>query len=280
MTTTEKIDIESVVKTDLPPLSNAAMRVTALVKDINSSTHAIAEAIGFDPALSTRILRAANSPLFAMERRVTTLPTAVIALGNQTLHALAIVSTVTDSFDENIRRKPAGRKLWQHLVTTSLVVRELSRTLGMRGGDEAFLCGLLHDIGKLLMLRHDEKLYAQTREAPAEGETLELEKELFGYNHAQIGALVTKRWGLPEEISHAIYSHHQPSEAAQHVYMARLVDVGSQLAHAGEDGDLTAHEAGLSSSESVIALRLTWPQLVDAWTNSESKLGEMMSCLR
>lgn len=280
MITTEKIDIESLVKTELPPLSNAAMKVAALSQDVNSSTHVIAEAIGFDPGLTARILRAANSPLFAMERRIMSLPAAVITLGNKTIHALAVVSTVTDAFDEKIRRTEAGRQLWQHLVATGLVVRELSRILGMRGLDEAFLCGLLHDIGKLLMMRHNEKLYAQIQEIPPEAQSLESEKELFGYNHAQIGALIAKRWGLPEEIGFAIYSHHQPSEANQHIFMARLVDVGNQLAHAAEDGDLQSHEFPISLSESVLALRLTWPQLQEAWGSAESKMGEMMSCIK
>ena len=280
MITTEKIDIESLVQVELPPLSNAAMRVSTLVQDMNSSTHAIAEAIGFDPGLTTRILRAANSPLFALERSVTSLPAAVITLGNKTIHALAIVSTVSDAFGRDIGQTPAGRELWGHLVATGLAARELSLTLGLRSSDEAFLCGLLHDIGKLLMMRHDEKLFMQVNEIRHEAQSLESEKELFGYTHAQLGALMTKRWGLPEEIGFAIYSHHQPSEANQHVYMARLVDVGNQLAHAATEGDLEAHEEMLSSAESVIALKFTWPQLQEAWARAASKMGEMMSCLK
>nr|MDQ3821090.1 HDOD domain-containing protein [Acidobacteriota bacterium] len=113
-----------------------------------------------------------------------------------------------------------------------------------------------------------------------EAQSLESEKELFGYNHAQIGALIAKRWGLPEEIGFAIYSHHQPCEANQHIFMARLVDVGNQLAHAAEDGELQSHEFPISLSESVVALRLTWPQLQEAWGLAESKMGEMMNCIK
>jgi putative nucleotidyltransferase with HDIG domain len=280
MLTTEKIDIENLVKTELPPLSNSAMRVSTLVQDVNSSTNSIAQAIGFDPVLTARILRAANSPLYAMERRVTTLPSAVNTLGNRTLYALAIISTASDTFDASLRRNPAGQKLWSHLVTTGLVARELSRLLGMRGSDEAFLCGLLHDIGKLVMLKHHEELYARLDEVVNEEESLMLEQELYGYTHAQVGALITKHWGLPEEIGYAIYSHHQPSEARQHQFMARLVDVANQLAHAGENGELTEEKEILDLSESVVALQLTVPQLYEAWNKAETKIGEMMSCFK
>src|ERR1043165_3394475 len=232
--TNEKMDIESLISMELPPLSNSAMRVSTLALDLNASPRSIAEAIGYDPALSARILRAANSPLYAMERNITTLPSAVITLGNQTLYALAIISTASDTFDEQIRKRPAGRKLLEHLVSSGLVARELSRILNMRGTDEAFLCGLLHDIGKLVMLKRNEELYLQVDEVSDEEQALILEQELFGFTHAQVGGMIAKRWGLPEAICYAIYSHHQPSEASQHIFMARLVDVANQLAHAAE----------------------------------------------
>jgi putative nucleotidyltransferase with HDIG domain len=276
---TEKIDIESLVNTDLPPLSNSAMRVSTLAQDVNASTRSIAEAIGYDPVLSARILRAANSPLYAMERSVTSIPSAVITLGNQTLYALAIISSASDTFDAKIRQTPAGRNLLEHLVCAGLVARELSRILGMRGADEAFLCGLLHDIGKLVMLKRDDALYAQIDETSDEEESLILEQELFGFTHAQVGALIAKRWGLPEAICHAIYSHHQPSEASQHIFMARLVDVSNQLAHTVEAGDLEAEENHLALTESVIALRLTLAQLQEAGSEAKSKMGEVLSLL-
>jgi putative nucleotidyltransferase with HDIG domain len=272
------MDIESLVNMEIPPLSDTAMRVSTLVQDMNASPRAIAEAIGCDPALSAQILRAANSPLYAMERNITTLPAAVITLGNQTLYALAIISTTSDTFDAQIRQKPACRKLLEHLVSCGLIARELSRILGMRGTDEAFLCGLLHDIGKLVMFKRDEKLYSEV-EVPDEEESLRLEQSLFGFTHAQIGALIAKRWGLPEAICHAIYSHHQPSEASQHIFMARLVDVANQLAHAGEDGILQEEENPLTLTESGIALRLTASHLQAAWSGAEPKMSGMLSLL-
>jgi putative nucleotidyltransferase with HDIG domain len=279
MLTSSKIDIDSLVSTELPPLPGSALRVAALAQDVNSSTRAIADAIGADPALATRVLRAANSPLYGMERRVTALTVAVGALGNQALHLLVIMSATSDHFDRMSRRSPAARALWEHSVAVSLAARELIQALGMRGGEEAFLCGLLHDIGKLLLLRYDQEQYEQLRECERESELLEREKEIYGYTHAQVGALVARRWGLPEEISYAIYNHHQPSEAGQFMFMARVIDAADGLANSAGLGLRKKHEGDLSTAETVIALRLSEPQLVEIWEKVQTLLGPTLQML-
>ena len=95
---TTQVDIEELVRKELPPLPGSAMKVAALAKDMNSSTRAIANAIGCDPVLAARILKAANSPLYALERRATALPIAVNTLGNNTVHMIVIMSSASDAF--------------------------------------------------------------------------------------------------------------------------------------------------------------------------------------
>jgi putative nucleotidyltransferase with HDIG domain len=256
-----RLDIEQLVGAELPPLPSAAMRVAALTQDLDSTSRSISEAIGADPALATRVLRAANSPLYAMERHVTALPAAVCLLGNNAIHLLVVISSAGDAFRRNGRQGPFEHALWEHSVAVGLAARETSRMLGMRGGEEAFLCGLLHDIGKLLLLRHEPEMYRQVLQCGAEEETLELEQELFGYTHAQVGALVARRWGLPDEISYAIFNHHQPGEAGSSVFMARVIDVADYLANAHGLGLRAEPAEGVAASESALALRLTGQQL-------------------
>ena len=277
MIATTKLDIELLVSTELPPLPGSAMRVAGLAQDMNASTRAIADAIGLDPVLAARVLRAANSPLYALERRVTALPMAVNALGNHAIHTLVILSAAADSFKGRGVRPPVERALWEHSVAVALVAREVSVALGMRGSEESFLCGLLHDIGKLLLLRHDPAFYAQTAECADEQQLLEMEQSLYGYTHSQVGALVARRWDLPEEISYAICHHHQPSEAGQFMFLARVIDVADSLANTAGVG--VRDEAGrdLSGAESVVALRLKEEQLAGAWERAEKNLREMMS---
>ncbi len=278
MMTTEKFDIEKLIETELQSLPSSTLRISSLLQDVNASTRAIAEAIGYDPAFATRILRAANSPLYMTERRVTTLPGAVLALGNQTINALAIISAAADTFGQSARHAPGVKHLWEHSVATGLLARELSQLLGMRGSEEAFLCGLLHDMGKLLLLRYDAELYSQVLECDDEHLSLRMEQEIYGFTHAQVGALISKRWQLPEEIGYAIYGHHQPSEASQHMFMARLIDVASRIPHAAAHENMQDEECSIFSAESVLALRLSPEQIQQVWAKAESKLGEMMTC--
>src|SRR5262245_10707891 len=91
MTTTAKINIDALVNTTLPPLPGSAMRVASLTQDMNSSAHEIAKAIGTDPVFSGLVMRAANSPLYNLGRSITSLPMAVITLGDRAIHQLAIV---------------------------------------------------------------------------------------------------------------------------------------------------------------------------------------------
>ena len=275
MLATAKIEINSLVEMEVPPLPGSAMRVAALAQDLNASARAIADAIGSDPVLAARILRAANSPLYALERRVTALPVAVNALGNNAIHLLVAVYTASDTFNKKKKQSPTERILWEHSLGVGLAARELSLTLGMRGSEEAFLCGLLHDIGKLLLLRYNADLYNEIGQRASEQQQFECEQETYGYTHAQVGALVARRWSLPEEIGYAINYHHQPSEAEQFMFMARVIDIADQLANRAGIG--LRHQEGrdLSTAESVIALRLTEEQLTAVWEKALAGLQEM-----
>jgi putative nucleotidyltransferase with HDIG domain len=275
MLATAKIDIEALLKTDLPPLPGAAMRVAALTQDFNATTRSIAEAIGADPVLSARVLKAANSPLYALERRVTALPGAVQALGNETIHLLVVVSAASDVFSRKTWRSPLGSAVWRHSLAVGLAARHVFEALGLSGKEEAFVCGLLHDIGRMVLAGHEGIPYAGVLDSAQEGSLLEREYEVYGYTHAQVGALCAKRWGLPDEVSYAIYHHHDPGQSQHSVVLARAVDVADALANAKGVGLRAVAAEALGAMESVIALRLAPEQLEAVWEKVGPELEEM-----
>jgi putative nucleotidyltransferase with HDIG domain len=276
MGATTQIDIHSLISTEIPPLPNAAMRVATLAQDANVSTRAIADAIGCDPALAARILRVANSPLYAPLRRITSLPMAVGALGHRVIYQIVIASIASEAFRRK-ERSPLEKVLWEHSVAVALMAREISSALGMRGSEEAFLCGLLHDIGKLLLIRHDALLYLQLVETDDGRDLLTREEEIYGYTHAQIGALVARHWELPEEIAYAIYHHQRPGHVDQSIFMARVVNVADGIANASGIGLRKIEEEEVVRSESARALRLDGPQLRALWEKSSTSLREMIA---
>jgi putative nucleotidyltransferase with HDIG domain len=251
-----------------------------LTRDDSASARVIADAIGSDPILAARILRAANSPLYALGRPVTALPLAVNTLGNDAIYRLVVVFATSDSFRGKRGTSPHERRLWEHSVTVALAARELMLALGMRGVEEAFLCGLLHDIGKLLLLRYDQKLFAPTLEIEDEQQLLECERATYGYTHAQVGGLVARRWGLPEEVYYTILNHHQPGEAGQSMVMARVVDVADGMANGSGRGVRPAAARDLALTESAIALDLTEEKIQAVWAKTEAGLGEVLGLFR
>lgn len=230
MITTSKISLENVVRTKLPPLPGSAMRISTLLQDYSVSQQRISDAIGLDPMLATRVLRLANSPMYPFQQTVTRLLAAVSALGNKTIYELVLMGAFADSFGSEIKNSTVGREIWLHAVAVGIASRELTIALGMRGGEEAFSCGLLHDIGRLLLLRacHDE--YVEMIERFNEHDMSEYERAVFGFDHAQVGALAARRWNLSESVADMIRYHHIPGQMENSTYVTHIVHVADRLA--------------------------------------------------
>jgi putative nucleotidyltransferase with HDIG domain len=271
------LDLESLIEVELPPLPGVALRVASLTQDLDASTRKIADAIGCDPILAARIIRAANSPIYYFQRTVTALPIAVSALGNETIHSLVFMSAAAETFSKG-RRSPFETNLWEHSVAVGLAAREIMLMLRLRGLEEGFLCGLLHDLGKLLLLRHNPEVYSELLNASDESNLLSAEMSCFGYTHSQVGALAAKRWNLPDEISQPIYFHHDPGQAAHGLLMSRVVDVADLVAYRAGYG-VQSDARAVEDSESVIALNLTEEQLQQVVEKIQSSSGAAFSMM-
>jgi putative nucleotidyltransferase with HDIG domain len=277
MIATETIQLEALVKSELPPLPAVAARVAALTQDLNSSARSIADALGCDPSLGARVLRAANSPLYYLERDVTTLTMAVNALGNENLNQLVLASAVVDAFQRKGHTSKVETTLWEHSIAVGLAARHIMMLLGLRGTEQGFICGLLHDIGKLLLLRYSPEAYCQLISDYKEGDFLSDERAIFGYTHAQVGAYAAQTWSLPNAITQAISAHHEPSQAEHNVLTARVIDVADALANQGGMGLCAASDRDLMEWESVIALRLTREQLTEVWETTEKGVSATLA---
>ena len=274
--TNQNIDIESLVKTKLPPLPGSVIKISALLQNVTASPRDIADAIGCDPMLAARILRLANSPVYARNRTVTTLSQAVIAVGNKAIYEMVMIGATTDAFGKEIFNSKIGRANWEHSIATAIVARELCELLKMRGTEEAFVCGLLHDIGKILLLRGDGKFYAELHESTELSELPEKEKEIYGFDHAQLGALVAHRWGLPEPLCHMILNHHTPSKAEQALFMTYIINVADGLADLKTCGFEIANHNGFLRPESLETLHLSFGQLEQVWEKSAPSWQEII----
>lgn len=251
------------------------MRILDLIRDYNVSTKRLADAVECDPSLSARLLRLANSPIYALQKHVTSIYQAIDVIGTKSLYDIVIMAMAADTFSAEIRSSVIGRTIWEHSLAVALVAREISRTLGMRGTDEIFICGLLHDIGKIMLLRADVEAYSNILSIRDENEMLGWEHQTFGYNHAQIGALVAQGWRLPEGVCQAILSHHNASQTIQSLFISHLINISDIVANYNGYGLRLEEEDALLCSESALLLHLSQDDLMTAWDNIHGNLEEI-----
>ena len=271
-----KVDIEVLVETNLPPSPGNIMRLTKLLNDVNTPARKITEVVGYEPMLAAHILRLANSPIYGLERKVTLIEAAIKTIGNERLNEIVMMGLGSSTFAKQIRASVIARKIWEHSLAVAMIARELSKELKMKGTEEAFTCGLLHDIGKLILFTHDFQDFSTTLTENDENKMLYNERQLYGYDHAQVGSLVARRWGLQDEVCDTICYHHNPAMAPHPTVVTHIVEAADIIANVKGYGLRCENESALSASASVKKLGLTLDGLETTWNNTEESIKEVI----
>lgn len=195
---------------DLPSVPAIAATVIALVEDPNASADDLRAVIERDPALAARILKVANSSLFGFSRRIETLRHAIALLGFRTVKNLVLGASMKEVFK---RFGLTERLLWEHATRAGAVAARLTDHPSIDvDREEAFTLGLLHDLGKIALNNAAPEEYSRVvARVYNEGVTFVVaERDLFGFDHAELGALVAEKWKLPPRLETAIRLHHTP----------------------------------------------------------------------
>lgn len=192
---------------DLPAMPVVASKVMQLVEDELATAAELARVVASDPAVAARIMKISNSPLYGCQRQTQTLSGAIMLMGFNTLKSLVVVAYLRDVF------KPIGlteKMLWEHSLGAALAARTIAGEIRKVHPEQAFLAGLLHDIGKLIMHNHDRgKFHMVIERYYNEGICFEeAEKSVYSYTHAQLGGCVLKKWNFPEALVTAVMQHH------------------------------------------------------------------------
>jgi HD-like signal output (HDOD) protein len=179
--------------------------------------HELAETVERDPMLSGQILRLANSAIFGRLRPVSSIRHAIAMIGTGALRKFALGSSISNLFSRTkLAKQFSLRRFNEHSVATATLLELISEELPFESGEDAFLAGLLHDIGKLLVAANFPQQYDDILALTAvNGATLiEAERDILGIDHAELSSLAILRWELPGAIQSAACYHHQPSEPA------------------------------------------------------------------
>jgi putative nucleotidyltransferase with HDIG domain len=229
---------------EIPSIPLVLVKIIQSLDADTSSAKELEELILHDPALSARILRLANSAFYSFRARVKTISHAITLLGMNVVTSLAIGINIFDTFTKGSRSEMKQiNQLWTHSCGVAVLVKEIwTRRSGVqKEGEFAFLCGLLHDLGKMAFFKtypgHYSSIFAieKSEEDPA---ISFYEHENYGVDHAVVGEMLAKQWGFPHELVGVIRKHHDP--LALEMPMVRAVAVADLLAKElkiGYDGD-------------------------------------------
>ena len=216
----------------LPSPPAVALQVLDLIQDPHVSVTALASTIGNDPALSSKLLRVANSSFYAQARRIATVNDALVVLGLNSVRTLALGFSLVDNFRAHQRAEFDHDAFWRRSLLTAVAARTLAAHARAGRKEEAFLAGLLLNLG-VLALGSGIEGYGSTFEAADGSYTAlsKLEQERFGATHEEIGAAVADTWNLPDQIAACMRHHSAPDQAPPDaIDLVHMAGVGNALA--------------------------------------------------
>jgi len=219
----------------LASLQSVNQALSRLARSEMSLTSQIAEIIQRDPSLSQRLLRMVNSVYFGLSARINNIEEAVFFLGLRQIREFSVATPVIEEMELLQSSAPSPmrwKNLWSHSIGTAILTREiLTSTQVMIDDDTDYLVGLLHNVGKIVMAYAFPEELAIVAATPVAtpADVCALERQLIGWDHAQIGGYFLERHQLVEELSYSVRYHHDPMSAPCHRMFAAAVQVADYL---------------------------------------------------
>jgi HD-like signal output (HDOD) protein len=224
----------------IPPMPAAAQKAFQLSIDPSAEARDFIEIIEADEALSARVLKIANSVYFERGKKSETIEESVLVIGVNELRNLLSATTLTDIFPS---LQPARNQLWANDIATAISAKIVARRACPEKSESAFLGGLMHDIGKLLMLQRAAEDYGKVLiKVQEQGcDFCTAEEEIFVFNHAEAGQMIGEKWNFTPELISVIRYHHRP-------WAPQSMDGpknGLSLVEVVKAADLISHSLGL-----------------------------------
>ncbi len=244
---------------DLPAMPHVASKVLELSSDPNTSAAQLQQVIADDQAMTARILKIANSAMYACSRRIKTLSEAIVMLGFNSIRSLVVTSAARNLYTSGgARMGLKERLLWEHSIGCAFACRLLVAGRWPALAEEAFLAGLMHDIGKLVLnLQEPDRFDEIVQIVYNEHRTFcETEREILQFDHAQAGSLLVNKWKLSPLLEDIIGHHHDPAALASDNTLLLCLDLGNQICHKHGIGFQDEPDLALYESPSLARLGL------------------------
>ncbi|MSN26952.1 MAG: HDOD domain-containing protein [Geobacter sp.] len=229
-----ELEIMIMTASDLPTIPVVATKVMQLIESENASAEELAKVVATDPAVAARVLKISNSSFYGCQRQIQTLSHAIMVLGFSTLKSLVVAASVKQVY------KPYGlteKMLWEHSFGAGLAARIIAKATRAANEEEAFLGGLFHDIGKIIMNTMDSQQFQSAMQKCYNDQIsfAEAERQVYPYTHSEVGGLVIKKWNFPDLLMHAVLKHHTfdfvEDEDPYQVRLACVVGLANMFCH-------------------------------------------------
>ena len=225
--------LEDIEANKLPSLPHVLVKLLQACRDENTCFDILSNIISHDAALCSKVIKAANSPVYGRAQHLNSLKHTLMFLGLDTIKSIAITASIKQFFSEYSNQKTHFLKaFWQHSLSCATIARSLAELTSYPYTEEAYISGMLHDIGKLMI---EPKMDAQYRafdhsSYPAD-EILQSEEEALGINHPELAAIMLEKWNMPDVICDAVRYHHVTTDEIQQAHqLAKIVHLASLLA--------------------------------------------------
>ena len=221
---------------DLPTLPAVYFKVNRLLQDRQASLENVSRAIEVDPAMSAKILRLVNSAFYGMRSKSSSISHAIMVMGFNTVKNAVVSVTVLDTlgFKETLRDFDIAA-FWRHSIGVAVLAKQLAGESRLVPVEDAFMTGLLHDIGKIIMVRYFGDEFAKVLQKMREDRCsfADAETEVAAIDYVQIGAYLVRKWQLPENVIEAVAGHHYHISSSASSGLVDCIVIANALANSG-----------------------------------------------
>ncbi len=196
---------------DLPSAPAVMSSAMTLTTNLESKVADVSSVLSSDQSLSAKALKLANSPFYGRKRQVKTLEEAILVLGFDEVRSIIMAVSTQKMFASDDTDGPES-KLWRHSFGTAVAARQIARWLGHPDEGEIYVAGLLHDIGKLVLLQKMNERYMDvvTQVEAKAGSFRALEQQVLHFNHCDVASILLSKWSFPSDLVQAVTEHHRP----------------------------------------------------------------------
>ncbi|MGE4296872.1 MAG: HDOD domain-containing protein [Desulfovibrionaceae bacterium] len=252
----ERKDVILAVR-DLPTLPQVLGEVNALVENPETPIEKIAKVIAMDQALSAKVLRMVNSPVYGLPGKISSVHHALVMLGINVIRGIIISTSVFDAMQQTMRG------MWEHSLGCAMASAAIARAAGFKDADEYSVPGLLHDLGKVVAALQLPQLKKEVDRLVAAEDIayLEAEKRVYGFGHDRVNAWLATHWRLPVKIKEGMAYHHAPTHAEHYPAVPCVVHVADFVVRVFEFGNSGDDALPVLDQQAMKLLKLDLPHL-------------------